>query len=92
MVLIPIFRFDERGRVATVTSVGSERGGRAGLPDGQFRIRTTEACGPGTPGLVLSLAENLRGDGDYEVTDTGESAHNAVKTIAQGKPDCSVYL
>jgi hypothetical protein len=64
----------------------------AGLPDGQFRIRTTEACGPGTPGLVLSFAENLRGDGDYEVTDTGESAHNAVKTIAQGKPDCSVYL
>jgi len=43
-------------------------------------------------GRALSLAENLRGDGDYEVTDTGESAHNAVKTIAQEKPDCSVYL
>jgi hypothetical protein len=28
------------------------------------------------------------GDGDYEVTDTGESSHNAVNTIAQGKPDC----
>jgi hypothetical protein len=36
---------------------------------------------------VLSLAgEDPRGDGDYEVTDTGESTHNAVKTIAQGRP------
>jgi hypothetical protein len=64
----------------------------AGLPDGQSRMRTTEACGPGTPGLVLSLAASPRGDGDYEVTDTGESAHNAVNTIAQGKPERSVYL
>jgi hypothetical protein len=49
--------------------------------------RTAEACGSGTPGLVLSLAgDDPRGDGDYEVTDTGESTHNAVKTIAQGRP------
>ena len=25
-------------------------------------------------------------DGDYEVTDTGESTHNAVNTVAQGRP------
>jgi hypothetical protein len=45
-----------------------------------------KACGPGTPGLVLSLAGDLRGDGDYEVTDTGESTQDNVNTIAQGRP------
>jgi hypothetical protein len=35
--------------------------------------RTAKSCGPGAPGLALSLAGDLRGDGDYEVTDTGES-------------------
>jgi hypothetical protein len=29
-------------------------------------------------------------DGDYEVTDTGESTHNAVNTVAQGRPGVSV--
>jgi hypothetical protein len=48
--------------------------------------RTAKSCGPGAPGLALSLAGDLRGDGDYEVTDTGESTHNAVNTIAQGRP------
>jgi hypothetical protein len=59
--------------------------------------RTAEACGPGTPGLVLSLRDrdvgpigpdalSFAGDGDYEVTDTGESTYNAVNTIAQGRP------
>src|SRR5262249_32799747 len=49
--------------------------------------RTAKACGPGTPGLVPSCAgDDPRSDGDSEVMDTGESAHNAVKTIAQGRP------
>src|SRR5262249_53452292 len=34
--------------------------------------RTAKSCGPGAPGLAPSLAGDLRGDGDYEVTDTGE--------------------
>jgi hypothetical protein len=80
------------GRVATVTSVGLECGGRGRIAGRAIWMRTTEACGPGTPGLVLSLRNVFAGDGDYEVTDTGESAHNAVNTIAQGKPERSVYL
>jgi hypothetical protein len=66
--------------------------GRKGVERATFArtndtLRTAEACGPGTPGLVLSLAGgDPRGDGDYEVTDTGESTHNAVNTIAQGRP------
>jgi hypothetical protein len=35
-------------------------------------------------------ARRIAGDGDYEVTDTGESAHNAVNTVAQGRPGVSV--
>src|ERR1700757_3059874 len=51
--------------------------------------RTAKACGPGAPGLALSLrVTNPQGDGDYEVTDTGESTRISVNTIAQGRPDC----
>ena len=46
--------------------------------------RTAKSCGPGAPGLALSLRigdvgpsgptrRDPAGDGDYEVTDTGES-------------------
>jgi hypothetical protein len=55
-------------------------------------MRTTKSCGPGTPGLVLSLRDVFAGDGDYEVTDTGESTRISVNTTTQGKPERSVYL
>ena len=64
----------------------------AGLPDGQSWMRTTKSCGPGTPGLVLSLRDVFAGDGDYEVTDTGESTRISVNITTQGKPERSVYL
>jgi hypothetical protein len=44
-------------------------------------LRTAKTCGPGTPGLVLSAQDVcLACDGDYEVTDTGES------TVISRKP------
>jgi len=49
-------------------------------------FRTAKSCGPGAPGLAPSLAGDPRGDGDYEVTDTGESTRISVNTIAQGRP------
>src|SRR5262249_31146886 len=48
--------------------------------------RTAKSCGPGAPGLALNLAGDPRGDGDYKVTDTGESTSISVNTIAQGRP------
>jgi hypothetical protein len=33
-----------------------------------------------------SAEDHSAGDGDYKVTDTGGSTHNAVNTIAQGRP------
>jgi hypothetical protein len=80
------------GRVATVTSVGLECGGCGRIAGRAIWLRTAKACGPGTPGLVLSVRAMTARDGDYEVTDTGESTRISVNTIAQGKPDCSVYL
>jgi hypothetical protein len=62
-----------------------------GSLDVAISMRTAKACGPGTPGLVLSSQDVcLASDGDYQVTDTGESTHNAVNTIAQGRPGVSV--
>jgi hypothetical protein len=43
--------------------------------------RTAEACGPGTPGLVLSLRDVSQATVTNKVMDTGESTHNAVKPL-----------
>ena len=46
-----------------------------GIARRAMSIRDAKACGPGTPGLVLSSRVNdPANDGDYEVMDTGESA------------------
>jgi hypothetical protein len=71
--------------------------GRGTSTDEGRCARTAKACGPGAPWLALSLrtgdvgplgpdAPRSQATGDYEVTDTGESTHNAVNTIAQGRP------
>jgi hypothetical protein len=92
IAMIRIVPCRREGRYAIVTSVGY------GMRWTQRRVRrarlrrTAKACGPGTPGLVLSVRAMTARDGDYEVTDTGESTRISVNTIAQGKPDCSVYL
>jgi hypothetical protein len=91
VLLIRIFRFYE-GRVAAVTSVGSDCGGRDWIAGRAILDADDGGVWSWHPWAVLSLAASPRGDGDYEVTDTGESAHNAVNTIAQGKPERSVYL
>ena len=51
--------------------------------------RTAKACGPGTPGLVLSLRDVSQATVTNKVMDTGESTYNAVNTIAQGRPGVS---
>jgi hypothetical protein len=43
------------------------------------RLRTAKSCGPGAPGLALSLRDIFAGDGDSEVMDTGESAKRPLK-------------
>jgi hypothetical protein len=73
-----------------VTNVGRDAMDALCVARRAARTRTTKSCGPGAPGLALSLAGDLRGDGDYEVTDTGESTKISVNTIAQGRPDVSV--
>jgi hypothetical protein len=35
-----------------------------------------------------SAGDEPAGDGDYEVTDTGESTKISVNTVAQGRPEC----
>jgi hypothetical protein len=39
-----------------------------------------------------SAEDHSAGDGDYQVTDTGESTYNAVNTIAQGRPGVRLNL
>ena len=41
--------------VRVVTNVGSECDGRSGSAGRAMPLRTVKSCGPGTPGLVLSL-------------------------------------
>src|SRR5215813_902160 len=55
---------------------------RMALPGERRAMRTAKPCGPGTPGLVLSLQAKVCSDGDYQVTDTGESAEQAVNRRA----------
>jgi hypothetical protein len=74
-----------------VTNVGRDAMDAICVARRAARTRTTKSCGPGAPGLALSFAgDEPAGDGDYEVTDTGESTKISVNTIAQGRPDVSV--
>src|SRR6516162_10295161 len=79
----------QKGRFAIVTNVGSgmrwtrQRVRRARLK------RTAKSCGPGAPGLALSLQND-----DLQMTVTKKSwtprrARSSVNTIAQGVPDRS---
>jgi hypothetical protein len=97
-ILLPFFKImiivmtshpGKRGE-RVVTNVGRDAMDAICVARRAARTRTTKSCGPGAPGLALSLAGDLRGDGDYEVTDTGESTKISVNTIAQGRPDVSV--
>jgi hypothetical protein len=82
-------RTRQEGRCAASGTLSAGCDGRNGSLDVAMSMRTAKACGPGTPGLVPSLRDkSLAGDGDYKVTDTGESAQISVKTVAQGRPDC----
>jgi hypothetical protein len=75
------------GRIAIVTRREAGCDGRGRIAGRSDPDVDGKSCGPGTPGLVLSAQRAIIAhDGDYEVTDTGESTHNAVNTIAQGTP------
>jgi hypothetical protein len=53
------------GRIAIVTDVGSGmRWTRSDRQTCDLRLRTAKPCGPGAPGLVLSLRDVLADDGD----------------------------
>src|SRR5579871_6813942 len=58
-IYVPIlFHLGYEGRLASVTNVGMECGGRGRLrQDARGGPRTQKSCGPGTPGLVLSLRD-----------------------------------
>ena len=65
-------------------------------PNDRHMWRTAKSCGPGTPGLVLSLAEMIReATVTNKVMDTGASTSISVNTIAQGmsvqRLTCSDY-
>jgi len=89
MIIVMSSHPGKRGE-RVVTNVGRDAMDAICVARRAARTRTTKSCGPGAPGLALSLAGDLRGDGDYEVTDTGESTKISVNTIAQGRPDVSV--
>jgi hypothetical protein len=89
MIIVMPSRPGKRGE-RVVTNVGRDAMDAGCVARRAARTRTAKSCGPGAPGLALSLAGDLRGDGDYEVTDTGESTKISVNTIAQGRPDVSV--
>jgi hypothetical protein len=81
------------GRFAIVTSVGAGCDGRCSACDERGLWRTAKACGPGTPGLVLSAqGAIIARDGDYQVTDIGESTQISVNTIAQGMSWFAAHL
>jgi hypothetical protein len=52
-------------------------------------MRTAKSCGPDTPTLVSSWRDDLADDGARKPGPRGEYEGNR-KTIAQGRPDCSV--
>ena len=54
----------KRGASRPSRALSRECDGRIHIAGRAIWMRTTEACGPGTPGLVLSLAGDPRGDGD----------------------------
>jgi hypothetical protein len=89
MIIVTTSRLGKRGE-RVVTNVGRDAMDAGCVARRAARTRTTKSCGPGAPGLAPSLAGDLRDDGDYEVTDTGESTNISVNTIAQGRPDVSV--
>jgi hypothetical protein len=58
-----------------------------GATDESADLRTEKACGPDAPTLASSSREAFfAGDGGKKARLTGESAQEAVKTIAWGMP------
>jgi hypothetical protein len=81
-----------RGALCTVTNVESANAmDAAALLDGQ-RGSGRGGVWSWHPWAGAKSAGHLAGDGDYEVTDIGESTHNAVKTIAQGMSMFRLHL
>ena len=75
-----------RGALRNVTKRGAGCGGR-GCAFGRRALRRTEkSCGPDTPTLVSSLRMQVRRRRWQESPVAGESAKEAVKTIAWGMP------
>jgi hypothetical protein len=57
---------------------------------GERRVkRTAKSCGPDAPTLASSVRKMLRRRRWQQSPVTGESTKETVKTIAQGRPDCS---
>jgi hypothetical protein len=77
----------QEGRFARIVTIrGAGCGGRdsAGRSCAQRSAmwRTAKSCGPGTPGLVLSLAEIIReATVTNKVMDTGESTKQLLKPL-----------
>jgi len=89
---------DKRGGSRVVTKRGVGCGGRESFRRNSLRrrtrlTRTANTCGPGAPWLALSLVgDALRGDGDSEVMDTGESTKQPLKPLRRESRIVSAYL
>ena len=55
MIIVTSSRLDEEGRMRIVTTREAGCDGREPRTGRMRELRTAKSCGPGTPGLVLSL-------------------------------------
>ena len=75
----------QEGRFATVTDVGKECGGRAGVAGRAIPVRTAKSCGSGAPTLASRSWVILRTTGATKPGPREEHEGNR-KTIARGMP------
>ena len=90
-LLIPCHPVPREGALAIVTDVGAGSGGRRCAFDEQRVRRTVKSCGPDAPMPGIKFLRSSRLSGATVTTKhglAGESTKQAVKTIAQGRPDC----
>jgi hypothetical protein len=76
-----------RGALANVINAGGDAVDAGSAVGRTARTRTAKSCGPDAPVLASSLWIRSQATVARKPV-TGESTKEAVKTIAQGRPDC----
>src|ERR1700753_1821059 len=83
-----------RGAYASSRTLGAGCGGRGSAQDEARRSRTAKPCGPDAPTLAFKLAKTRSASRRrwwQKSPVTRESAEEAVKTIARGRPERSDF-